>query len=151
MNCIWHASVSVQVLFVDEVHMLDIECFSFLNRALESDMAPILIMATNRGITRYFSYLLFDWYILDRDLMRLKSVYDYLLTKKDEFWAISWKCSCFVPLNLYFVIIVYTSYRLTVKCFFPRGHIIFMIFVVFAVGIYFAKMNDRCSIEIGNI
>lgn len=33
--------------------MLDIECFSFLNRALEGDMAPILIMATNRGITRY--------------------------------------------------------------------------------------------------
>ena len=25
------------VLFIDEVHMLDIECFSFLNRALESD------------------------------------------------------------------------------------------------------------------
>ena len=42
----------VQVLFIDEVHMLDIECFSFLNRALEGDMAPILIMATNRGITR---------------------------------------------------------------------------------------------------
>ncbi|KAL5006378.1 hypothetical protein ScPMuIL_015184 [Solemya velum] len=40
------------VLFIDEVHMLDIECFSFLNRALESDLAPILIMATNRGITR---------------------------------------------------------------------------------------------------
>ena len=30
--------------------MLDIECFSFLNRALENDMAPILV-ATNRGIT----------------------------------------------------------------------------------------------------
>ena len=43
----------LQVLFIDEVHMLDIECFSFINRALESDMAPILIMATNRGITRY--------------------------------------------------------------------------------------------------
>lgn len=41
-----------QVLFIDEVHMLDIESFSFLNRALESDMAPVLIMATNRGITR---------------------------------------------------------------------------------------------------
>merc|ERR1712216_321261 len=40
------------VLFIDEVHMLDIECFSFLNRALESDMAPILVVATNRGITR---------------------------------------------------------------------------------------------------
>lgn len=33
--------------------MLDIECFSYLNRALESDLAPILIMATNRGITKW--------------------------------------------------------------------------------------------------
>ena len=40
------------VLFIDEVHMLDIECFSFLNRALEDEMSPILIMASNRGITR---------------------------------------------------------------------------------------------------
>lgn len=40
------------VLFIDEVHMLDIECFSFLNRALESDFAPIVILATNRGITK---------------------------------------------------------------------------------------------------
>ena len=40
------------VLFIDEVHMLDIECFSFLNRALESDLAPVLVVATNRGITR---------------------------------------------------------------------------------------------------
>lgn len=36
---------------MDEVHMLDMECFSFLNRALESETAPIVIMATNRGIT----------------------------------------------------------------------------------------------------
>ncbi len=47
------AEIVPGVLFIDEVHMLDIECFSFLNRALESDMAPILIMATNRGITKY--------------------------------------------------------------------------------------------------
>ena len=40
------------VLFIDEVHMLDIECFSFLNRALEKEMAPIVIMASNRGMTR---------------------------------------------------------------------------------------------------
>lgn len=46
------AEIVPGVLFIDEVHMLDIECFSFLNRALESDLAPILIMATNRGITR---------------------------------------------------------------------------------------------------
>ena len=31
--------------------MLDMECFSFLNRALESDAAPVVILATNRGIT----------------------------------------------------------------------------------------------------
>ncbi|KAG0553657.1 hypothetical protein M758_12G028500 [Ceratodon purpureus] len=38
------------VLFVDEVHMLDMECFTYLNRALESSLAPIVIFATNRGI-----------------------------------------------------------------------------------------------------
>jgi RuvB-like protein 1 (pontin 52) len=38
------------VLFVDEVHMLDIECFTYMNRALESNLAPIVILATNRGI-----------------------------------------------------------------------------------------------------
>lgn len=32
--------------------MLDIECFSFLNRALENDLAPLVIMASNRGVTR---------------------------------------------------------------------------------------------------
>jgi len=32
--------------------MLDIECFSFLNRALENEMSPVIIMATNRGMTR---------------------------------------------------------------------------------------------------
>jgi len=32
--------------------MLDMECFSYLNRALESDLAPVLAVATNRGITR---------------------------------------------------------------------------------------------------
>jgi RuvB-like protein 1 (pontin 52) len=38
------------VLFIDEVHMLDVECFSYLNRALESSIAPIVIFATNRGV-----------------------------------------------------------------------------------------------------
>ncbi|KAE9600467.1 putative DNA helicase [Lupinus albus] len=38
------------VLFIDEVHMLDMECFSYLNRALESSLSPIVILATNRGI-----------------------------------------------------------------------------------------------------
>ena len=46
------AEIAPGVLFVDEAHMLDIECFSFLNRALEDEMAPVVVMATNRGITR---------------------------------------------------------------------------------------------------
>lgn len=40
------------MLFIDEVHMLDIECFSFLNRALENELAPLVIMASNRGMAR---------------------------------------------------------------------------------------------------
>ena len=46
------AKIIPGVLFIDEVHMLDMECFSFLNRALESDMAPVLVIATNRGISK---------------------------------------------------------------------------------------------------
>lgn len=31
--------------------MLDVECFSFLNRVLESPMSPIIVFATNRGVS----------------------------------------------------------------------------------------------------
>ncbi|WFD03183.1 RuvB ATP-dependent DNA helicase pontin [Malassezia obtusa] len=37
------------VLFIDEVQMLDMECFTYLNRALESTISPHVILATNRG------------------------------------------------------------------------------------------------------
>merc|ERR1719431_792581 len=30
--------------------MLDIECFTYLNKALESSLSPIIVFATNRGI-----------------------------------------------------------------------------------------------------
>ncbi|KAH9932417.1 TIP49 C-terminus-domain-containing protein [Amylocystis lapponica] len=46
------AEIIPGVLFIDEVHMLDIECFSFLNRALENEFAPLVIMASNRGMAR---------------------------------------------------------------------------------------------------
>ena len=32
--------------------MLDIECFTYLNRALESTLAPIVVLATNRGMCK---------------------------------------------------------------------------------------------------
>ncbi|ORX70199.1 TIP49-domain-containing protein [Linderina pennispora] len=46
------AEIVPGVLFIDEIHMLDMECFSYLNRALEDSMAPIVIMASNRGMSR---------------------------------------------------------------------------------------------------
>ncbi|KAL4261765.1 RuvB-like helicase 2 [Pleurotus pulmonarius] len=44
------AEIIPGVLFIDEVHMLDIECFSFLNRALENELSPLVIMASNRDL-----------------------------------------------------------------------------------------------------
>lgn len=46
------AEIVPGVLFIDEVHLLDLECFSFLNRALEQEMAPLIVLASNRGITK---------------------------------------------------------------------------------------------------
>ena len=46
------ADIVPGVLFIDEVHLLDIECFSFLNRALETELSPLVVMATNRGQSR---------------------------------------------------------------------------------------------------
>ena len=45
------AEIIPGVLFIDDVHMLDIEALSFLSRALESEFSPIIILATNRGMT----------------------------------------------------------------------------------------------------
>ncbi|EGV61871.1 RuvB ATP-dependent DNA helicase pontin [Yamadazyma tenuis] len=39
------------VLFVDEVNMLDMEIFTYLNKALESSIAPLVVLASNRGLT----------------------------------------------------------------------------------------------------
>lgn len=44
------ATVTPGVLFIDEIHMLDEEGFAFLGRALEADLAPVLVGATNRGV-----------------------------------------------------------------------------------------------------
>ncbi|UYV77977.1 RUVBL2 [Cordylochernes scorpioides] len=46
------AEIVPGVLFIDEVHMLDMECFSYINHAVEGELAPVVVVATNRGITR---------------------------------------------------------------------------------------------------
>lgn len=40
------------VLFIDDSHLLDLEAFSFLGRAIENELVPIIILATNRGVAR---------------------------------------------------------------------------------------------------
>jgi RuvB-like protein 2 len=69
------------VLFLDEVHMLDMECFCFLNRALEGELAPVLVMASNRGIshirgTRYKSPHGIPLDLLDRCLIVATTPYN---------------------------------------------------------------------------
>ncbi|GFY69642.1 ruvB-like 2 [Trichonephila inaurata madagascariensis] len=81
------AQIIPGVLFIDEVHMLDIECFSYLNRALETDLAPILIMASNRGITKirgtnHESPHGIPIDLLDRSVIITTSPYDEEETKK---------------------------------------------------------------------
>lgn len=44
-SCLWFATSPDPV----QVHMLDIECFTYLNALLESPMAPTVVLATNRG------------------------------------------------------------------------------------------------------
>jgi TBP-interacting protein len=40
------------VLFIDDAHLLDLEAFSFLGKAMEGELVPIIILATNRGIAK---------------------------------------------------------------------------------------------------
>jgi len=46
------AQIIPGVLFIDDVHMLDIEALSFLSRAMEGELSPIIILASNRGFTK---------------------------------------------------------------------------------------------------
>lgn len=36
--------------YLFQAHMLDVECFTYLNRALESPISPIVVLASNRGM-----------------------------------------------------------------------------------------------------
>lgn len=63
------AEVVPGVLFVDEVHMLDLECFTYLNRALESPLAPIVVLATNRGLAPVRGTTLLSAHGLPPDLL----------------------------------------------------------------------------------
>jgi RuvB-like protein 2 len=85
------ASLTPGVLFIDEVHMLDMECFCFLNRALESDLAPVLVVATNRGMakirgTDYVSPHGLPLDLLDR--MMIVATYPYSMDEMRQILAV---------------------------------------------------------------
>lgn len=48
--CMSLARKHTHLTYSFQVHMLDIECFTYLNRALESRISPIVILASNRGM-----------------------------------------------------------------------------------------------------
>lgn len=69
------------VLFIDDAHLLDLEAFSFLGKAIEGELVPIIIMATNRGMTRIRGAdveapLGFPLDLLDRAVIIGTEVYD---------------------------------------------------------------------------
>ena len=75
---------AVQVLFIDEVHMLDIECFSFLNRALENELSPLVIMASNRGMVKVRGTQFRSPHGLPPDLLDRVLIVSTKLYEKDE-------------------------------------------------------------------
>ena len=49
--CPLRCPIRLRLQSLAQVHMLDIECFTYLNALLESPMAPTVVLATNRGNT----------------------------------------------------------------------------------------------------
>jgi RuvB-like protein 1 (pontin 52) len=82
------AEVVPGVLFIDEVHTLDIECFSFLNRALESSLAPIVIFATNRARTVIVGTEDVSPHGITRDLLDRLLIIRTRSYTRDEMWQI---------------------------------------------------------------
>jgi len=72
------------VLFIDDVHMLDIEAFSFLSRAMESELAPIIILASNRGFTKIRGTDIVSPHGLPRDLLDRLLIIKTRLHTRDE-------------------------------------------------------------------
>jgi len=75
------------VLFIDDSHLLDLEAFSFLGRAMESELVPIIVLATNRGIatirgTDIKSPLGFPIDLIDRAVIIATHPYDRDSTKE---------------------------------------------------------------------
>lgn len=82
------AEIIPGVLFIDDVHMLDIEALSFLSRAIESELSPIIILATNRGMTRIRGTDILSPHGLPLDLLDRLLIIPTRLYSEDEIMEI---------------------------------------------------------------
>ena len=60
------------VLFIDEVHMLDIECFTYLHRALESPISPIVVSSMRNILTKSKKYRYFQVFATNRGVTTVR-------------------------------------------------------------------------------
>ncbi|KHJ46771.1 ATPase, AAA family [Trichuris suis] len=87
------ASIIPGVLFIDEVHMLDVESFSYLNRALESEFSPVVVMATNRTVSKVRGTNIESPYGIPADFLdRLIIIKSQPYSSEDIFHIIKIRC-----------------------------------------------------------
>jgi len=83
------------VLFIDDAHLLDLEAFGFLTKAMESEFAPLIILATNRGRTKIRGTDIVSPHGIPRDLLdrlliiptrpyKPDEIRDIILVRSDE-------------------------------------------------------------------
>uniref|UniRef100_A0AC35TG71 RuvB-like helicase n=1 Tax=Rhabditophanes sp. KR3021 TaxID=114890 RepID=A0AC35TG71_9BILA len=82
------AEVIPGVLFIDEAHMLDTECCSFLHRVLESNKCPVVVLATNRGRVKMDNPDDPGFHGLPRDLLDRLIIISTELNTPDEVYNI---------------------------------------------------------------
>ena len=99
-----------QVLFIDEVHMLDIECFAFLNRALENELSPLVIMASNRGTSRIRGTKFASPHGLPVDLLDRVLIVSTKPYEEDDVQQIT-KIRCLIVSSQFFVYIYLVYFR----------------------------------------
>ncbi|MCE4627991.1 MAG: RuvB-like helicase [Desulfurococcales archaeon] len=89
------AEIVPGVLFIDDAHLLDLESFGFLTKAMESEFAPLIILATNRGVTKIRGTDIESPHGIPRDLLdrlliimtrpyKRDEIRDILLIRSDE-------------------------------------------------------------------
>lgn len=76
------------VLFIDDAHLLDLESYAFLTKAMEAEFAPIIVLATNRGIARIRGTDIESPHGMPRDLLERLLIITTRPYKPDEIKAI---------------------------------------------------------------